>query len=636
MEKTKLFYFYYLKKITFILILLFIITLPNMIFAESSYSIYDLSLTNGEDESNLNLTWYSTSNTDSVAQVALKSDMSDSDFPSDLAETFSCTVESEDSGYYINKAIIENLESSTEYIYRLGDGEDNWTTNYYYTTGSKDTFNFIAVGDPQIGAGGTTSDTNNWRDTLDGAIEEFPYTSFIMSVGDQVNTNDSESQFTGFFSPEQLESIPLSPSLGNHDNGSEYTTNHFNLPNLSTKYGITSPGGADYYYTYGNALFMVLNSNNVSGTSHEAFIEEAISNNSDSTWRIVMFHHDIYGSGSHALESSVENLRASLFPVFDEYEIDIVLTGHDHSYTRSYVMKGDIPQTDQEYDENGSLINPDGTIYFTLNTASGSKYYSLNSSQASYVDTRMQVNVPTFSNISIDDNSLTFNTYRTDTMAQLDTCSIVKSDSEDSDESGDETSDDDSNEESDSDSSTESTIIEQRISSDIDDIEEDLSDGSIYSNSSDIELTYDSNIGNQIIGLRFNELEIPKESNIINAYIQFTCDETSRGEGVFTINGQASSNAETFTTESYNLSVRDLTSSFITWEPLDWDTVGESGTAQQTSDISQIVQEIVDYDEWSSNNSLAIIISSDDNIVRCAESYRGSSSKAPLIHIEYD
>ncbi|AEY65645.1 metallophosphoesterase family protein [Clostridium sp. BNL1100] len=415
-----------LFRLTPILAVVLVIFLTFISAHAAVYNALDIALTPGKSISELNISWYSTSRTESLVQIALKSSMTGSEFPADIANSFYCTSNSAASGYYSNKATVTALSPATSYVYRIGDGLGNWSSNYFYTTGSETQFSFFAVGDPQIGAGSIASDTTGWNETITKAINQFPNASFIMSAGDQVNTNNSESNFTGFFSPTNFTSIPLAPALGNHDNGALNYGYHFNLPNISNVYGITSPGSGDYYYTYGNTLFMVLNTNNTSGTTHQTFIKNAVAANPNKTWKIVTFHHDIYGSGSHALESSIIKLRNALYPIFDSYGIDIVITGHDHSYTRTYVMKGNVPQLTQTYDTNGAVVNPSGTVYFTLNSSSGSKYYDLNGTQANYVAVRSQVNAPTFSYVSINGSSLSFDTYRTDSMTKTDSFSIVK------------------------------------------------------------------------------------------------------------------------------------------------------------------------------------------------------------------
>lgn len=408
------------------ILMVLVILLTSLSAQAAVYNATDIALTPGKSISELNFSWYSTSKTASLVQIALKSSMTGSEFPTDTANSFYSTSNSAASGYYSNKATVTSLSPATSYVYRIGDGNGNWSSNYFYTTGYNAQFSFFAMGDPQIGAGSIASDTSGWNDTITKAIKQFPNASFIMTAGDEVNTNNSESDFTGFFSPTTLKNIPVAPALGNHDTGASNYGYHFNLPNLSSSYGTTSPGSGDYYYTYGNALFMVLNTNNTTASTHKTFIQNTVAANPNVTWKIVMFHQDIYGSGSHALESSIVKLRNALYPIFDSYGVDIVITGHDHSYTRTYVMKGDVPQLNQTYDTNGAVVNPTGTVYFALNSSSGSKYYDLNATRASYVAARSQLEVPTFSYININGSSLSFDTYRTDTMAKTDSFSIVK------------------------------------------------------------------------------------------------------------------------------------------------------------------------------------------------------------------
>jgi len=555
------------------------------------YSIQDIALTPGKNIHEVNINWYSEANTNSLVQIAPKAAMQNQEllqeFPAESSVSHYTMRLSAASGYYSHKAVLTSLSASTEYVYRIGDGSDNWTPVYELKTGSPNQFSFFVVGDPQIGAGGTASDTDAWTLTLNKAFNAFPSTGFILSVGDQVQIAGDESHFSGFFAPQQLKNIPLAPALGNHDTGAYNTGYHFNLPNLSTEYGVTDPGIGDYYFTYGNTLFIVLNSNNMSAASHEVFISNAIALNPYVTWKIVIFHHDIYGSGFHAIEYSMQNFRAAIFPIMDIYEIDVVFTGHDHSYTRTHVMKGDISQLNQSYDPNGALINPTGTVYFTLNSASGSKYYSLNATTANYVAVRSQLEVPTFSRVSVNNNQLTFNTYRTDTMAITDTFSIVKDNHE-----------------------PRRYFIETHISSDMDDIEERVSDGVVFTDSPDLEMVYDSDVGgDQILGLRFNNIDLPFNAVINQAYIQFTCSEATRGAGNLTIYGEYSANASPFTTSDYSVSSRGRTIGSVNWSPAAWDTEGESSLKQQTPNLASVISEILQHPNWTTDNSLALIIS---------------------------
>ena len=92
-----------------------------------------------------------------------------------------------------------------------------------------------------------------------------------------------------------LAGLPVATTIGNHDSLNPDYMYHFNNPN-ATEYGATQAGG-DYYYSYGNGLFIVLNTNNYNVAEHEQAIQEAIASDPNAAWRIVTIHQDIYGSG---------------------------------------------------------------------------------------------------------------------------------------------------------------------------------------------------------------------------------------------------------------------------------------------------------------------------------------------------
>lgn len=399
------------------------------VLLSGGYSVSSISLTPGSDASKLNFTWYSSQNVASIVQIAKKSDMQGENFPVETAQTFTGAATVAEADYpsnstSSNKVTAYNLQENTEYVYRLGDGT-NWSDIYYYKTYSTDEYSFIFVADPQIGASGVPSNSEQWINTITTALDYFPDTSFMVSAGDQVETATSEYHYFGYLAPPQMKNISIATVPGNHDNSGNYI-NHFNNPNHSPDLGTTAAGG-NYYYTYGNTLFMMLNSNSTSTAEHKSFMQNAIAQNPDATWRIVVMHHSIYSSGPHSVTSAIQNRRSTLFPVMDELGIDVVLAGHDHAYTRTYQMIGNEPQKNQFISSNGDVLNPTGTLYITGNSASGSKYYSLNTSvQELYSAVRSQVRVPTFSNVTVTENSFEITTYRTDTMDVLDTYKICK------------------------------------------------------------------------------------------------------------------------------------------------------------------------------------------------------------------
>ena len=302
----------------------------------------------------------------------------------------------------------------------------------------------------------------------------------MLSAGDQIQTNAkkvkdgtvSEIEYAGYLSPEVLKSLPVATTVGNHDADNANYTWHFNVPNLSTL-GSNGIVGGDYSFRYGNALFMMLNTQDTNVAEHRQFMEETIKANADCKWRIVTLHQDIYGSAEHSNEPEITNLRYELVPIFEENDVDVVLTGHDHAYSRTYLLEGgkktfeyddDSFETQMEKDiDNGDReetlftaplnikkntadpdeitylqylaavmdadaivskkresVDPEGILYMTASSSSGSKYYDLTPRKQTYIASRWQEDVPTYSVVDIDSESFTINTYRTDTNEKID------------------------------------------------------------------------------------------------------------------------------------------------------------------------------------------------------------------------
>ena len=397
-------------------------------YGETKVEQKGINLTVGNNEESMNVTWYANSSKKGQLQIVKAAQLVNSQFPS---QSTTIDVEgqlSNDGNYYYYQATINNLEENTKYAYRLVNEE---TISDIYTFETKDfdgSYSFILAGDPQIGASGNAiSDTEGWDKTLKDSVDKFD-PNFILSAGDQVNTASSESQYAGYLEHSQLTSVPQATTVGNHDSSSNAYNQHFNLPN-ETEYGKTT-AGSDYWYVYNNTLFMDINTNNTSTAEHKAFMQEAIEKNSDVRWKVVVFHHSIYSVASHAVEDSILQRRQELAPVFDELGIDVVLMGHDHVYVRSHIMKG--LQVSQKTTGLSSITDPDGILYVTANSASGSKYYDIKTNiSTDFVDTMDQSKQRSISHIEVSENEFKISTYlynsNTSEWTNLDQFSIIKS-----------------------------------------------------------------------------------------------------------------------------------------------------------------------------------------------------------------
>ena len=443
-----------------------------------------VSLTPGADETQLNFAWYSQTQDGQAATPVVHFGTDRNNLTAFTGTTM--PVDTSLTGgvaYDSNHVTVTGLQANTTYYYTV---EKNGveTEVQEYRTGSFDSVKMLYVGDPQIGASkgqpqngealvadagaantAARNDAFGWNRTLEIATQQNPDVNFIISAGDQVNKTGQakEEEYAGYLSPDVLASLPVATTIGNHDSLNPDYTYHFNNPN-ATSYGETEAGG-DYYYSYGDGLFIVLNTNNYNVAEHEQAIAEAVASDPDAAWRVVTIHQDIYGTGLDHSDTDGMILRTQLTPIFDEYDIDVVLQGHDHTYSRSKLLYGDgqshgtyefrlnaegtdydwdnayNTQTDEQIplypaeddaagtaahdafladnscytieDTTGStVVNPQGTLYMTANSASGSKFYELIATQQDYIAQRSQNWLPSYSVIEMDSDSFAITTYQ--------------------------------------------------------------------------------------------------------------------------------------------------------------------------------------------------------------------------------
>lgn len=454
-----------------------------------------ISLSPGADASKMNYAWYSRTADQAKIRISKTADMTTTveangvnTYKENVTEFSGTSVEYkkiDDVTYYANKVTATGLESDTVYYYQYFlNGK--WSEVKSLRTGNTDNFSFMYVGDPQIGASkgqipseaedkqtneiAARNDAFSWNKTLNVALNNHPEIDFIVSAGDQINNtsddNGQELEYAGLLAADAMPGMPIAATIGNHDSKFANYQNHFNVPNPYKEEQNATPAGNDYYYSYGDALFIVLNTNNYNCAAHEALIKKAIASAPSAKWKIVTFHQDIYGSGLDHSDSDGIVLRTQLTTIFDKYDIDVVLQGHDHTYSRSYMLTSDGKEhtvysdgnikeeytdiKDNQSDDaaalgekkefleqnlcykiadkrQGTINNPEGVLYMEANSATGSKYYNLISTQQDYIANRSQTWTPSYSVIDITGDSLTVNTYDVNSNKAIDqTFTITK------------------------------------------------------------------------------------------------------------------------------------------------------------------------------------------------------------------
>ncbi|MFN3404384.1 MAG: metallophosphoesterase [Cytophagaceae bacterium] len=153
-----------------------------------------------------------------------------------------------------------------------------------------------------------------------------------------------------------MKNICVWPAIGNHDfanvgyNSAQAVSGHFPyydifaLPENGESGGL--PSGTEKYYSfnYGDIHIICLDSYssaNHLGSSMHNWLQQDLSRNT-SKWTIVFMHHPPYTMGSHNSDKEKESIdvRNNILPILEKYSVDLVLTGHSHSYERSYMLNG--------------------------------------------------------------------------------------------------------------------------------------------------------------------------------------------------------------------------------------------------------------------------------------------------------
>ena len=360
--------------------------------------------------------------------------------------------------YNVHQVTVTDLKPSTTYDYVIIQGGDTSDT-LRFTTGDVEFFTFFATGDIQVGADGSINNRDwqaeNWKAALDVMTREFPYASFIASAGDQIetnftaanatNVNNAQNEYNLLFSAEKLSSLPMAPSVGNHDVGPLFI-DHYNIPGGENKsnHAASVSSQFDYWYRYGNTLVIVIDSNTNSAASvaaRKSFFENAVKQNEDAIWKVAMFHHPPYSAYRLESDATKQNMRENWNPIFEDNGIDVVINGHCHSYNRTFQMLSsrlsgveDLPQKDQMWldadgkiqsDDTGllynSVLDPTGIVYFALNSTTGAKFYmpGMTGGAAGAVPryhtaAYNQEQLPNFTVVDVTPISFTVSTYQID------------------------------------------------------------------------------------------------------------------------------------------------------------------------------------------------------------------------------
>ena len=248
---------------------------------------------------------------------------------------------------------LSGLQPDTRYYYSIGTssgplaGDSSYTFGTGPRTGVARATRVWVVGD----SGRANSAARAVRDayvSFTGARA----TDMWLMLGDNAYNDgtDTEYQAAVFDTyPELLRQAPVWPTLGNHDGHSASSASQsgpyydiFTLPKNAEAGGLASGTEAYYSFDRSNIHFIVLDSydsnRSASGTMLSWLENDLATSQQD--WLIAFWHHPPYTKGTHNsdTESNLIDMRENALPLLESYGVDLVLSGHSHSYERSFLI----------------------------------------------------------------------------------------------------------------------------------------------------------------------------------------------------------------------------------------------------------------------------------------------------------
>jgi hypothetical protein len=244
---------------------------------------------------------------------------------------------------YINRftAQLKNLKAGVSYEYQIPP-QTTWTENQSFTTAANDNeFSFIWMGD--------VHHQTKYGELINVADRAHPDAAFYTIAGDMVGDGLHRDEWDDLleFPKNIISRKPFMNAVGNHDNraglGALVYRETFSYPQNAP---VNVPKEQTYSFTYKNTLFLMIDATSGVDT-HTKWIEEQLANTT-ATWKIAVFHFPPYN-----WEEPYYDIQEAWLPLFDQYHVDMVFSGHIHYYMRSKPMN------------NGEVVSSynDGTAY---------------------------------------------------------------------------------------------------------------------------------------------------------------------------------------------------------------------------------------------------------------------------------
>lgn len=318
-----------------------------------------------------------------------------------------------------------------DFYYRVGSEQDGYWSDPVLVDGDADAgdgYTAIVVADSQ---GSSEADYEDYEQVLAEAEASTSDEAFALHLGDMVDDGTNENYWSWLMDTDASMGVATMPVAGNHEarQDDEALANavaaHYNvdIPEQDTSTGIY------YSFVYGDATYIVLNTNDgdsAVGDAQRQWASETAAA-AETTWKIVVTHKAPYSKGSHQGDSDVVALRGWLDSFCAQNDIDLVLSGHDHTYMRTPSLSGGAEAavttktvSDGAGNSYEAQVNPAGTT-FVIPSTSGTKYYDIVENDLPTAFS-WQGYQPVWSTLEIDGDTLFWRSYAYDAEKDASTC----------------------------------------------------------------------------------------------------------------------------------------------------------------------------------------------------------------------
>ena len=226
----------------------------------------------------------------------------------------------------LNVCYLEQLEAGSLYYYRVIMDEEPLEGSFITEPDTEAEFSFLVLGDNRSGR-------SIHQEVVEAILEHNPFDQpeMLFNTGDMVYQGGKQSEWNAFFKIERelLSSTVFYPVVGNHDV----------IADLEADFNLWKTTGKFYHFKYANALFVVMDTEGwyELGSDQYEMVSAALldaQTDPEIDFKFVFFHRPGVTTSKHGPDPIIVR---DYLDLFEEYNVDVVFSGHNHNYEHSLI-----------------------------------------------------------------------------------------------------------------------------------------------------------------------------------------------------------------------------------------------------------------------------------------------------------